>query len=269
MASKVAFQKMTTFPVLVAHRGASLDAPENTMASFELAWKNGAGRVEGDFWLTADKRIVCIHDPTTERTAPAQPVLDVREVNCSDLDGYDVGSWKGVEFSGIRIPLLDEILSRMPEGGQIYIEIKQKSTEIITVLLETIEASPVDLSQVILISFTSEIVKLSKQLAPDLKAFLLYDPDGDEVEDAELLTTEELIALAHDIRADGVDLGNSERIDAVYAKKIRDAGLELHVWTVNTLDDALRFAGLGFQSITTDRPHDLRDEIEAYLSLPK
>ncbi len=54
---------------ITAHRGASHDAPENTLAAFRLAWERGADAIEGDFYLTADEQVVCIHDSTTERTA--------------------------------------------------------------------------------------------------------------------------------------------------------------------------------------------------------
>ena len=52
----------------VAHRGASQEAPENTLASFRLAWEQGADAIEGDFYLTKDQRIVCLHDANTKRT---------------------------------------------------------------------------------------------------------------------------------------------------------------------------------------------------------
>lgn len=56
-------------PQIVAHRGASADAPENPLAAFRLAWKQGADVIEGDFYLTKDHRIVCIHDGDTQRVA--------------------------------------------------------------------------------------------------------------------------------------------------------------------------------------------------------
>ena len=62
--------------MITAHRGASYDAPENTLASFKLAWEQGADAIEGDFYLSADKQIVCIHDADTQRTAGMKLVVE-------------------------------------------------------------------------------------------------------------------------------------------------------------------------------------------------
>jgi glycerophosphoryl diester phosphodiesterase len=261
---KNAYPELKGLPALVAHRGASHYAPENTLPSYRLAWKEGAGIIEGDFWLTADNAIVCIHDPTTERTAPGQECIDVREVNYPDLAGHDVGSWKSEEFKDTKIPLLSEILAEMVEDTGIYIEIKQDTPKIISTLLETIDKSPVVLAQVTLIAFSSEIVRMAKQLVPELRVLLLYDPEDEELDEASLLTADELVSLAVEIGADGVDLGMSTELDSTYFRKLREAGLEIHVWTVNKVEDALRYIELGVDSITTDRPQGLREEIAAH-----
>ena len=77
---------------IVAHRGASLDAPENTLAAFRLAWSQGADAIEGDFRLTKDGRIACLHDDTTQRTAGLD--LTVADSTLAELRELDVGSWK-------------------------------------------------------------------------------------------------------------------------------------------------------------------------------
>jgi glycerophosphoryl diester phosphodiesterase len=260
---KNAYPDLKGLPALVAHRGASHYAPENTLPSYRLAWQEGAGIIEGDFWLTADNEIVCIHDPTTERTAPGQECVDVRDVTYPELQGYDVGSWKSEEFQGTKIPLLSEILAEMVEGTKIYIEIKQDTPKIIATLLETIGESPVVLAQVTLIAFSAEIVRMAKQLVPEMRVLLLYDLE-EVLDDAPVLTVDELVSLAVEIRADGVDLGSCPALDRDYFSKLRQAGLEIHVWTVNTVEDALRYIDLGVDSITTDRPQGLREEIAAH-----
>ena len=86
--------------LLVAHRGASHEAPENTIASFQLAWEQGADAIEADFYLTADRRIACIHDSSTERVSEAK--LPVAKTSLAELKQLDVGSWKGPQFAGER-----------------------------------------------------------------------------------------------------------------------------------------------------------------------
>ncbi|MFV2065815.1 MAG: glycerophosphodiester phosphodiesterase family protein, partial [Pirellulales bacterium] len=98
--------------LIVGHRGASHDAPENTLAAFQLAWQRGADGVEGDFYLTSDGHIVCIHDADTERVAGEK--LIVAESTLADLRQLDVGAWKGERWRGEKIPTLEEVLATVP-----------------------------------------------------------------------------------------------------------------------------------------------------------
>ena len=98
-------------PMIVAHRGASASAPENTLASFRMGFVEGADRIEGDFRITADGRVVCIHDETTARTAGESESLVVKDTEYSRLNALDVGSWKGPRFKDERIVSLEEVLA--------------------------------------------------------------------------------------------------------------------------------------------------------------
>ncbi|MDP6721144.1 MAG: glycerophosphodiester phosphodiesterase family protein, partial [Pirellulaceae bacterium] len=94
--------------LIVAHRGASYDAPENTLAAFRLAWRQGADGIEGDFYLTKDGQIVCIHDADTKRTAGVS--RQVAKSTLAELRELDVGRWKDEEFAGERMPTLQQVL---------------------------------------------------------------------------------------------------------------------------------------------------------------
>jgi glycerophosphoryl diester phosphodiesterase len=112
-------------PAVIAHRGAADDAPENTLAAFMLAWQQGADGIEGDFHLTRDGKIVCIHDADITRTASLAG--QVAEATLAELRQLDVGSWKGEQWRGARIPALDEVLATVPEGKQVFIgRLKQR-----------------------------------------------------------------------------------------------------------------------------------------------
>src|SRR5271170_7325637 len=89
---------------VIAHRGASYDAPENTLAAFRLAWQQGADGIEGDFYLTDDGEIVCLHDSDTGRTGDRK--LSVGQSTLAQLRTVDVGVSKGEKFRGERIPTL-------------------------------------------------------------------------------------------------------------------------------------------------------------------
>ncbi|MHC4205315.1 MAG: glycerophosphodiester phosphodiesterase family protein, partial [Planctomycetota bacterium] len=106
---------------IIAHRGASHIAPENTMASVMLGWEKDAD-VEVDVYLTKDKKIVAIHDDTTERTAGIE--LNVAETNSEELLKLDVGSFKSEEYAGEQIPFLADIVETIPRGRKLYVEVK-------------------------------------------------------------------------------------------------------------------------------------------------
>ena len=109
-------------PLIVAHRGASFDAPENTLPAFELAWEQGADAIEGDFLLTKDKQIVCIHDHSTKRLADRD--LEVKSSTLAELKSLDVGFWKDKKYKNTRIPTLAEVFATIPDGKKIFVEIK-------------------------------------------------------------------------------------------------------------------------------------------------
>ena len=90
--------------LIIGHRGASREAPENTLASFMLAFAQGADGVEADFRLTRDGRIVCLHDDSTGRTSAVD--LVVAQATLPQLRTLDVGAWKGEAFAGEPIPAL-------------------------------------------------------------------------------------------------------------------------------------------------------------------
>ena len=106
-----------TKPVeIIAHRGASYLAPENTMASVMLGWEKGAD-VEIDVYLTKDNKIVAIHDETTERTAGTD--VNVAESTSEELRKLDVGSFKSEEYAGEQIPFLADIVKTIPPGRKL------------------------------------------------------------------------------------------------------------------------------------------------------
>src|SRR5512140_286258 len=86
-------RELNRHTLIIGHRGASRDAPENTLESFRLAWEQGADGIEADFRLTADGRIVCMHDETTGRTTGVN--LNIADTALKELRRLDAGLWKG------------------------------------------------------------------------------------------------------------------------------------------------------------------------------
>ena len=245
---------------IVAHRGASFDAPENTLASFRLAWEQHADAIEGDFFLTKDQQIVCIHDSKTKRTSGVEQV--VSESTLEELRRLDVGSWKDARFKGEKIPTLREVLAIVPEGKRIYIEIKC-GPEIVPFLGPILKESGLRPEQTIVISFNDRVIAATREQIPGIKAYWLagfrQNADTKVLEP----TGQELLATAMKVHAHGMDVqAQREMVNADFVKLLRQNQLEFHVWTVNSPDDARHFQQLGVDSITTDRPAFIRSELK-------
>jgi glycerophosphoryl diester phosphodiesterase len=108
--------------LVIAHRGASSYAPENTIAAFDLALQMGAHHLELDVHLTCDDYLIVIHDDTVDRTTSgAGPVASQ---TLAELQGLDAGAWFGEAFVGARIPTLAEVLTRYHGRAHLHIELK-------------------------------------------------------------------------------------------------------------------------------------------------
>ncbi|MCS6864829.1 MAG: glycerophosphodiester phosphodiesterase [Gemmataceae bacterium] len=241
---------------IVAHRGASFDAPENTVAAIKLAWEQNADASEFDIFLTKDGQIVVIHDPTTQRTAGVKGT--VAEMTLKELRQLDVGKWKGAQFAGEKIPTLDEMLATVPAGKRVFIEVKC-GPEIVPELNRVLKASGLKPQQTAIISFHADVIAAVKKARPDLPCYWIVHlaPKGQKPR-----TAEELIEKAKEIHADGLDLSAHEAIlDKTFGDKVKAAGLKLYVWTVNDVELAKKMIAAGAESITTDRPGWLREQL--------
>lgn len=248
-----------TFPLIIAHRGASGHAPENTLAAFKLAWEQGADGIEGDFHLTRDGRIICLHDADTRRTAPGGAPLTVRQSTLDELRALDVGVWKGEAFRGERIPTLDEVMAIVPAGKRLFLEVKC-GTEIVEPLVEALEAGPLGKDQVTLISFNDTVITQFKSVAPEWRASWLVDiqPDASGAPQPPAIS---LIEALGRLPAEAAGLQADETLDARYFAALKAAGFERHVWTINSPAAARRFVAFGADSLTTDVPGALRQAL--------
>lgn len=240
--------------IVVGHRGASADAPENTLAAFQLAWEQGADAVEADFYLTADGELICIHDADTERTTGVRKVVE--NSTLEELQQLDAGSWKNEVFRGERIPTFEEVLRSIPDGKRFVIELKI-GPEIVPVLARQLERLRPDREQLLIIAFDASTIKACKQQLSDIEAHWLtgFKQRG-EAGGVWKPTAQDIAETVRNIGADGVGMkGIREVIDQPFIEQLAKGGCEsFHVWTINSPDDARYFQQLGAVAITTDRP---------------
>jgi glycerophosphoryl diester phosphodiesterase/endonuclease/exonuclease/phosphatase family metal-dependent hydrolase len=242
---------------IVAHRGASFDAPENTVASVRLAWEQKADASEFDVYLSKDGKIVVLHDRDLKRTAGVDRA--VTDMTAEELKALDVGRWKGEKYAGEPVPTLDDVLATVPDGKRVFIEVKC-GPEIAEELRRVLEASPLKPEQTAIISFSPEVVAAAKKALPDRKAYWVVSLGRKD--DEKPPTADELVARAKEIHADGLDLSaRAEILTPEYARTIKSQGLELYVWTVNDPALARAMIAAGVDGITTDRPGWLREQL--------
>jgi glycerophosphoryl diester phosphodiesterase len=110
-------------PTIFAHRGSSSYAPENTISAFNLAVQQGAHAIELDVMLSADKKVVVIHDQSVDRTTDGSG--QVRKMDLIDLLALDAGSYYDTRFQGERIPTLEDVFSKL--NGKIFFNIELKN----------------------------------------------------------------------------------------------------------------------------------------------
>lgn len=220
---------------IIAHRGFSAKAPENSIEAFELAWKSGADACELDIHLTADGEVVVIHDKDTKRTYPG--------------DNKVVAQSKLVELPGI--PTLAQALATMPaDRGRFVIEIKT-GAEIVPALVKVLEPLKPRAKQLAIISFQKDACAAAKKALPWMPVFQLSGSKNKQKEPVDL---SKLIAQAKADHLDGLDLGSDWKWDAAMVSQIHAAGLKAIVYTINKPADVARFAKLSVDGITTDDP---------------
>ncbi|MCC7085673.1 MAG: glycerophosphodiester phosphodiesterase [Pirellulales bacterium] len=242
---------------IIAHRGSSYLAPENTHAAIELAWQEGADAAEGDFRLTADGKIVSMHDDDLRRTAG----INRRVADCTlaELQSFDVGAWKSLQYAGERVPTLDELLGTVPGGKRFYVEIKC-GVEIIEPLRLVIARCSLDPRQIIPIGLQFDTIAAIKQAIPQCPAYWVVEFQRNSP-NAWRPTPADVLCSAQAAGLDGLDLMATGPIDAEFARQIHSAGLGLCVWTVDDPKLARHLIGLGVQGITTNRPGWLRERL--------
>jgi glycerophosphoryl diester phosphodiesterase len=246
-------------PAVIAHRGAAHDAPENTIAAFTLAWQQDADGIEGDFHLTRDGKIVCIHDAVTQRTAGQ--AKRVAEATLAELRQLDVGSWKGYQWRGTRIPTIDDVLATVPEGKRVFIEIKC-GPEILPALKAALAESRLQVGQAIVISFDARVIDETKRLLPQLKALWLTDFKIDRKTGVRP-SAKEILQTLEKTGADGVDCHSHPAIDQPFMETFRTAQKEVHIWTVDNVPMAKRYLQLGADSITSNRAGWLKQRLRS------
>lgn len=235
---------------IIAHRGASGYAPENTRGSILKGLELGCDGFEVDVQLAACGEVVIFHDFTLERTTSGSGSL--RDKKLHDLKKLDLGSWFSKEFKGEEIMTLEELLNIVPKNKILNIEIKVRYDEINKIEEKVIKilkkAGRIE-GKVIISSFNHRIIKKINKLEPKLKTGLLLT--------AGVLDIENYIKI-NDLKIYSIH-SYAEFTGREMVKKMNEIGVETYIWTVNNADEAKILKDFGVTGIITNFPDKFRE----------
>lgn len=238
-------QKNIRKPLLVAHRGESFLMPENTIPALTSAWENKPYAVETDVHITRDDQLIAAHDYHFRRTAGVD--REIKDMTADEITVLDVGSWKAPEFAGIHPPRFDEVLAAMPTDGRLYMEIKVDDPRFTELFRTLMEKRQIRQDQITVISFFPEALARLNRDYPGFTTSLLLGGD-------ETYTIPELIQELRRLGCAGVSPHYQRPwIAAEPVEELHAAGFGVHVWTVDTIEEAHQCALAGVDSITTNR----------------
>lgn len=245
--------------MIIAHRGESYIAPENSLSAISLAWKNGAKAVEIDVHLTADGEIVVIHDSHTGRAGDAKHII--AKSSLKKIKSVDIGKKKAPEYLGEKIPTLQEVIKTIPIDGKLIIELKC-GEEIIYTLSEQLKISGLKDEQLEIISFDLKTLSLTKKFMPQYKMLWLLDLDYFWPHWLVRINRPRIIEKLKANNIDGLNVWTGNFLNKSFVDFFKNEGYLVYCWTVNDVFKAQKLIEIGVDGITTDRAAWLRDKLE-------
>ena len=232
-------------PILLAHRGDLVNAPENTLPSFRQAIQKGADGVELDAKLTLDGHVIVIHDSTVDRTTNGKG--KVGAFNLEAIRKLDAGSWFDAQFAGAKIPLLEEVFESVGKDRLINIELTNYATPrdgLTQKVCELIKRHN-NQGQIIFSSFFPSNLKIAAQILPEVPRGLLAMPGliGSWARSFGFMFGDYQALHAH--------ISNASREQVQRAHRVKR---RVHVWTANSPQEVSQLQEWGVDGIFTDDP---------------
>ncbi|WP_442602000.1 glycerophosphodiester phosphodiesterase [Paenibacillus sp. KN14-4R] len=237
-------------PLIIGHRGAAGEAPENTLGSFQLALEQGAEGLELDVHLSKDGQLVVCHDATLDRTTDMTGYI--HQLTVEELKKADAGSWFHEKFANERIPLLEEVFDLVPPHIMINVEIKHTYDHHLEPALVDLLRRRGRLDSVVVSSFDFKSLLGLKLLEPEAKIGLLYD-----------VNLVRHSALASTLGVPVYSLHpNFRRIDAEDVRDAVQQGLQVYPYTINDAEMMEQAIQYGVSGIITDYPAKLKSLLD-------
>jgi len=224
--------------IVMGHRGASADCPENTMIAVKKALEYGADYSEIDVHQTQDGKIILMHDETLDRTTSGMGY--VWDHTWEEIRSMDAGSWFGEEFTGEPVPSLEEIIQFASGRIKLNIEIKisREEPELVSRVVNIINRNDFK-DNCIVTSFDQKAVENVKRIDPLIQTGLIFGKDYPE----------DVFPGSWEVLS-----CNYKVVDEDFVKKARENKKKIYVWTVDEKNEMLRLIDLKVDAIITNRP---------------
>ncbi len=217
---------------IAAHRGASGDFPENTLAAYRGALEADCRAFECDVRRTKDGVLVLSHDPDLKRTAGADAVIG--ELTYDELAAHDVGK-------GERVPRFADLLSLLPETAELHVDVKQDGVE--AQVLDAVRGRERWKNRTTFASADPAVVRCFKTLEPGLR--LGYQPRTTPIDEA--------FEIAVELAAESLRL-NMERLTPEWIERAHAKGIQVYIYTVNSREEFLRMKDLNVDLVFSSNP---------------
>lgn len=241
-------------PLVIAHRGSSATAPENTLAAFHLAADQAADAIELDVDLTRDGHVIVMHDATIDRTTDGHG--RVADLTLAEIRRVDAGAWKSAEFTGERVPLLAEVFEAV--GRRVLINVEIKGMSLRGNGLEAQVAALIEkhglIDRVILSSFNPFALRRAKRAEPRLACGLLVAPDLPFfLRDAWLAPLIPQLDARHP---------HHSQVNKAVVDRLHARGLMVNSWTANQAGVIRALINAGVDGIIGDDPVLIRETLQ-------
>lgn len=245
------FMRLDAPTRIIAHRGFSAVAPENTLAAVRWAIAAGADMVEVDVTVTADGHVICLHDDTLDRTTDGRGPATALPL--AAIAVLDAGSWFEPRFTGERVPTLDQVLALVEGRMLVNVEIKPEAVEHDAVAkVAALIRRRAMLDQVVVSSFAPEALRRMKLTDPEVVTVSLLN----EEEHAGL----DPLEVVQEVGSRGLNV-SSDEVTPELVERCHRHGLPVSVYTVNSKRQMRRLVRMGVHAIFTDHPDRLRDVV--------
>lgn len=259
----------TRMPIVIAHRGMSALAPENTIAAFAMCADYGVSTIEFDVDIMGDGTLIVIHDDTLDRTTSGTG--GYYDKGYADLRRLDAGAWFSPTYRLEPVPELSSVIELMNAAGiDGNLEIKpcrggdELRQRLVDSVATIVERSLDSRRQLLISSFDVEMLNMMRERAPQIARALLVNRDDDDADEAGGSGINTLVAgwIEQAKRLDAVAIhpGNAG-LEARHVEAMRDAGLRVNVWTVNDVERAAELSSWGVDAVFTDRAHEFPETV--------